>query len=152
MEDGDKMSLKVKDVYNTITIKAPIVKEEDDLNHLIEVLVENPITRTLYVTNKNGKLTGIIPVLYLLKICGYSNYGIIQSGSLLAKNVAILTGKRAKDIMLDPITVTKETPISEAIKLMLQFEVQEIPVVDEKLNVIGDLNSIEILATNFGFK
>lgn len=144
--------LRVKDIYNTITIEAPVVRENDDLDYLIKTLVKNPVARTLYVVDNSGKLIGVIPVLYLLKICGYVNYGIIQPGSFLAKNVLILTGKKAKDIMLDPITVTEETPVSEALKLMLQFEVQEIPVVDEKQNVIGDLNSIEILAANFNFK
>ncbi|OAA31278.1 hypothetical protein AT15_07215 [Kosmotoga arenicorallina S304] len=146
------INLRVKDVCNKITIEAPVVRENDDLNYLITTLVKNPIARTLYVVDNSGKLVGVIPVLYLLKICGYVNYGIIQPGIFLAKNVFILTGKKAKDIMLDPITVTEETSVSEAIKLMLQFEVQEIPVVDENQNVIGDLNSIEILAASFDFK
>ncbi|WP_053001121.1 CBS domain-containing protein [Kosmotoga pacifica] len=68
------------------------------------------------------------------------------------RNIIILTGKKAQDIMLDPITVKLETPKFEALKLMIQHEVHEVPVVDENQNIIGNLNSIELLVVNCGLK
>ncbi|ACR80287.1 MULTISPECIES: CBS domain-containing protein [Kosmotoga] len=142
----------VKDIFNSITLDAPIVKENAAIQDIVKALLDHPLARTVYVVDDNEKIVGMIPVLYLLKISGYEFYGIIQPGSLFAKTIEIITGKKAKDIMFDPITVTEETTLDEALRYMIENEVQEIPVIDKNGNILGDLNSLEILKALYDVK
>jgi CBS domain-containing protein len=56
-----------------------------------------------------------------------------------------LIAKNASEIMLDPVYVHMDTTLEEALKLMIDNNIQEMPVVDEKGEIVGDLNSLEIL-------
>lgn len=137
--------LRVKDVCSTITLKPPTVGLEAPITEIVSELVGNPQARSVYVLGPKKKVRGIIPVIYLLKILGYEFYGLIQSGSQFAKEVGVLSGKKAREIMLEPMTVEMETPLEAALKIMLEKEVQELPVVDSNGDISGDLNSLEIL-------
>lgn len=137
--------LRVKDVCSTITLKPPTVDLDAPITEIVTELVSNPQARSVYVLGPHKKVRGIIPVIYLLKILGYEFYGLIQAGSKFAREVGVLSGKKAREIMLEPLTVEMETTLEEALKIMIENEVQELPVVDSNGDISGDLNSLEIL-------
>lgn len=137
--------LTVKDVCSTITIKPPTVDLDATISVVVNELVANPMARSVYVLGPRGKVRGVIPVIYLLKIFGYDFYGLIGAGSQFAREVGVLSGRTAREIMLEPLTVQLETTLEDALKLMVENEIQEVPVVDSEGNISGDLNSLEIL-------
>jgi CBS domain-containing protein len=55
--------------------------------------------------------------------------------------------KLAKDIMnTSPIYVFEDTPLAEMITIMTREKINELPVVDKKQKIIGEVNVLEIIA------
>lgn len=53
---------------------------------------------------------------------------------------------KAKDIMTtDVVSVTKETPIYEAMELLIKNEITGMPVVDDKMNLVGVITEKDCL-------
>ena len=137
--------MKVRDIHRTITIKPPIVFEEDSIERVVEVLLKDPRSRSVYIVNKKEELMGIIPTSIVLKTTH-----ILKGKRTVAKEDAydalkISKAKIAKDIMLPPIYVLEDEDIVDALEVMVAEKIEELPVVDEDKNVIGDLNCMEII-------
>ncbi|MCD6551150.1 CBS domain-containing protein [Thermotoga sp.] len=136
--------MKVKDVCRLISLNPTIVEEDAPIEEIVNKILEDPITRTVYVV-RNNKLVGMIPVLHLLKVTGFHFFGFIPKEELVRSSMKKLVAKSAFEIMMPPIHVCLDTPIEEALKMMIDNNVQEMPVLNEKGEIIGDLNSLEIL-------
>ena len=135
--------MKVKDIRNFVTQEASIVGEDDDLLKIAEEMVSDPKTRTVYVVNKENKLVGVIPVIELVQYL-YSEY-IPQEYMLYRFPVLLSDTPKAKDIMLPPVYVHDDEDITSAFIKMFKNNLKELPVVDEEMHVIGDLNILEMI-------
>jgi len=135
---------KVKEIYRTISTKPIIVSRNIHIKEVVKMLLEDPITRSVYVVD-DGKIVGIITVLHLLKVSGYRFFGIFPKPENVLKDLEVITAKTAEEVMMKPLWVTPETPISDALKIMIDNDVQELPVVDETGRIMGDLSSLEVL-------
>ncbi|ABQ47807.1 MULTISPECIES: CBS domain-containing protein [Thermotoga] len=136
--------MKVKDVCKLISLKPTVVEEDTPIEEIVDRILEDPVTRTVYVARDN-KLVGMIPVMHLLKVSGFHFFGFIPKEELIRSSMKRLIAKNASEIMLDPVYVHMDTTLEEALKLMIDNNIQEMPVVDEKGEIVGDLNSLEIL-------
>ena len=134
---------RVKDIRNLITQEASVVKEDDPLLKVAQEIVRDPKTRAVYVVNNENKLVGIIPVIELVQ---YLYYEYIPQEYILYRFPVILsTEATAKDIMLPPIYVHDHEDISQALIKMFKNNLKELPVVDDNMHVIGDLNILELI-------
>lgn len=137
-------SVMVKDIRNMITRSASIVKEDDPLLKIAEEVVKDPRTRSVYVVDKKGILKGIIPVLELIQ---YLYYKYIPQEYIFYRFPLALSGEPlAKDIMLHPVYAHDTESITDALKKMFKNNLKEIPVVDENMKIIGDLNILELIS------
>ena len=58
-----------------------------------------------------------------------------------------LHGEKAKDLISEtPVYVTEEEDLESAMKLLIENELDELPVIDKDQKVIGELNILEILS------
>jgi len=134
---------RVKDIRNLITQNASIVKEDDPILKVAEEIVSDPKTRSVYVVDKKNKLVGIIPVIELVQ---YLYYEYIPQEYILYRFPVILSSEAtAKDIMLPPLYVHDDEEISSALVKMFKNNLKELPVVDEEMHVVGDLNILELI-------
>ncbi|HIE43572.1 MAG TPA: CBS domain-containing protein [Candidatus Omnitrophica bacterium] len=61
--------------------------------------------------------------------------------------VELVSGKTAEDLIPNPpVYVTDEDSLDTALSLMVDNELEEIPVVDNNMRVIGDLNLLELVS------
>ncbi|MCD6275709.1 MAG: CBS domain-containing protein [Thermoplasmata archaeon] len=135
--------IKVRDIRNLITQKASIVHRDDSLLKVAKKIVDDPKTRAVYVVDDNEKLVGIIPVIELVQYL-YSEY--IPQEYILYRFPILLSGKpRAGDIMLPPVYVHDDEKITDAFIKMFKNNLKELPVVDENMHIIGDLNILEMI-------
>jgi CBS domain-containing protein len=51
----------------------------------------------------------------------------------------------ARDIMIPPTYVKDDDSLSDAFRVMFENRLMELPVVDDELHVIGDLNALELI-------
>ncbi len=49
------------------------------------------------------------------------------------------------EFMETPVMVTNEHKVLDALRKMVEYHLNDLPVVDEKGKIIGELNSLEIL-------
>ena len=135
--------LKVKNIRMMITQEASVVDEDASLIDVAEAIVEDPKTRAVYVLNKEKKLVGIIPVIELVQYLYYEN--IPQEYVLYRFPMLLSSEPIAKDIMLPPVWVKDDEDITSAFVKMFKNNLKELPVVDDEMHVIGDLNILELI-------
>ena len=140
----------VKEIREYITEKPTFVKEKDSIHAVIRKFITNPIIRAVYVVDEKTKLQGIITIREILKrisVDFYSLSFIYSEPSFTGYNVmGALSQSRATDIMNTEIYyVMDNDTIEKAFNIMFQNNAGEIPVVDDNLKLIGDLNVIELL-------
>ncbi len=133
----------VKDIRNWITKDASVVKEDTPLSKVAEEVIKDPKTTAIYVTNKEDKLVGIIPVTELVQ---YLYYEYIPEDYILYNFPLIISREAtAQDIMLPPVYVKDDDSITTAFQRMFNNRLNEVPVVDDDLHIIGDLNMLELI-------
>ena len=135
--------LKVKNIRMMITQEASIVDEDASLLEVAEAIVDDPKTRAVYVLDKKKKLVGIIPVIELVQYLYYEN--IPQEYILYRFPMLLSAEPKAKDIMLPPVWVKDDEDITSAFVKMFKNNLKELPVVDDEMHVIGDLNILELI-------
>ena len=135
--------IKVKNIRNLITQEASIVYENDTMLKVAEKIIEDPKTRAVYVVNNEKKLVGIIPVMELVQ---YLYYEYIPQDYLLYRFPLILSSEpKATEIMIPPVYVKDDDTLETAFKKMFKNNLKELPVVDNEMQVIGDLNILELI-------
>ena len=131
--------MKVKEVYETITQGADLVREKDPIADVIRKVAENLASRSAFVVNDREELVGIIDVRDLLRVAGAK---FLSQETLTV--IPYLTARTAADIMQPPFSVGLEDDLEEGLRLAVRHDLKDIPVV-ENGKVVGDLNCFEIL-------
>ncbi len=131
--------MKVRDFYQKVTPEADIVGAETSIEDIIEIVAENPASRSVYVVDDKEVLIGIISVKEILNILG-ARY-------LKKRSVAIvheILAKNAADIMRDAEFVCPDDDLEEALKTSVMHSIEDLPVVDEG-KVVGNLDCFELI-------
>lgn len=135
---------RVKDIRNLITQNASTVREDASLLKIAEAIVEDQKTRAVYVINNENKLVGIIPVNEIIQ---YIYYEHIPEEYILYRFPVILSSNAtAKDIMLPPVYVYDHEELTSALVKMFKNNLEELPVVDNEMHIVGDLSVLELIS------
>ena len=110
-------------------------------------MIKKTNSQKAYVVDDDNKLVGTITMETVLKQIGYI-YGVRQPGIMsFFKFVSGILKEDVTDFMeKNPVKVTKEDKILDALKMMVENHLNDLPVVDENGTVIGELNGIEIMS------
>ena len=137
--------ITVSEVYKIFTKKPALVSEETSIEDVINELLKDPASRSVYVVNKDNKLSGIITTTVLLKTTHFlkGKQTLRKEDSLNAYK--IISAKYAKDIAHPPVFVYEDTDIIDALEKMIDENIQELPIINREKKVIGDLNCLELL-------
>ncbi|WP_280768738.1 CBS domain-containing protein [Salipaludibacillus daqingensis] len=139
---------QVKDVYNTITDEFPTIVLDAPLVKVQQTFQEmNPMFRTLYVLDDQNQFIGTIPLVKIIK--GYTlKKGIITSKSSSVKGLFQMTSQdiTAQDLMVKSGSVCENDSLDEALQLMVETSVDELPVLDKHGSMVGHLSVFELLS------
>ena len=145
MPEIDIRDIKVKDVYETMVGKPALVYEDALLKDAVEAMTVNQISRKVYVIDSEGKLLGMISMETMLKQVGYK-VGVREPGVIsFLKFVTGIFKENVTEFMQTPIPITNEHKVLEALQKMVEYHLNDLPVIDEDGKIIGELNSLEIL-------
>jgi CBS domain-containing protein len=145
MVELDIRDVKIEDVYETMVGKPALVDEEAILKDAVEAMTVNHVSRKVYVVDSQGKLLGVISIETLLKKVGYL-VGVRKTGVLsFIKFVSGIFDDNVTEYMDTPVTVTNNHKVLDALKKMVEYHLNDLPVVDEEGKIIGELNSLELL-------
>ena len=134
--------IKVKSVSALVTKEASVVKSDATIMQIAKEIVRDPKTRSVYVADEDNKLLGIIPVINLVE---YLFYDYIPEEIFPYKALNLVGDVRAEDIMLPPVYVKETDTLDVAFQKMFSQGLKEIPIVDDNMHIIGDLNILELI-------
>ena len=142
------ISLRVKDVYSK-EMYSLIVGKDTPVEEVVKSFAENTTLRGIFVTDEKNQLVGVITRQDLL------TWAKTMTGVPRAKNLdEILDIVRVAHSKTAGEMVRKETKnaavklsddINTAIDKMTQLELVDIPIIDEKGKIIGDLLLSKVL-------
>jgi CBS domain-containing protein len=135
----------IDDVDELLVITAPKVRKGARVHEAIQVLIDNPISRSVYVVDEEDKLLGTI-----------SNRSLIRVGSArfdVRKDRLFPFIQNIKDLLMDDVTelmrkshpITKKDTIKEALKLMGETKQSDLPLIDQEGHLIGELCGMKIM-------
>ena len=148
--------MEEKQLVKDIMIKKVITIQKDaSVEELSELLIKNKISG-VPVTDSDGKLVGIATEGDLIikdtdlhfpryfKLLDSIIY--LESLNKFKKNLKKFLGTKVEDVMTAEIkTVKEETPISEAANMMIKYNINRVPVLDSKDELVGIVTRADIV-------
>jgi len=142
----------VKDI---MVKKVITIKKDASVEELSELLVKNKISGVPVVDN-DGKLVGIATEGDLIikdsdlhfpryfKLLDSIIY--LESLNKFKKSLKKFLGTKVEDVMTAEIkTVKEETPIGEAANMMIKYNINRVPVLDSKDEMVGIVTRADIV-------
>ncbi len=137
--------LRVRDAMHLVVREPVMVREEASIFETVERMIDRPLARTAFVVDDQGKLVGMVTLRDLVNHVFEGRY--FESKKRGRQMFESIVQTSAMDLAeADPVCVTTDEPLEEAVKKILAHHLEEIPVVDEEGTVIGDLNLLELLS------
>jgi CBS-domain-containing membrane protein len=139
------MGKKVRELMIPKFVK---VRHDEPLNEVVAKIAEDRETMLACIVDEGEVLRGIIRPTELLKAVELREFHT-QSYHLVDQWQALrlLRSRTAADIMSPPVSMREEDDIDQAIETMLGERVCELPVVDDKGRVIGEINYFGIITS-----
>jgi len=142
--EKDFRDVLVGDVYEEFVDRPSIVKADAKIRDAIDQMLENPTSRKVYVVDAEGRYIGTVTTETVLRLLGY-RVGIRETGGLTFFRFLRDTLKEeVGTIMIRTKTITKTARLTDALSIMLEYHLNDLPVVDEENKVIGELVSLEL--------
>lgn len=131
--------MKISQSQRNIRHEMVSVKPSSTIDEAFEAITQKKGLRLLPVVDDEHKLIGIVPIETLIEFYGakYMPDVLTQFSHLLAKKV--------KNIMNQPVSVHLEDNFTNALKIMIETKITDIPVVDDENKLIGSLDCYELL-------
>ena len=138
--------MNVGEVHKLIVEDAATISPGSPLDELLKKIVEDPRTRHVYVVDGKNTLVGSVRLNSVLEYLFTMTSMSAREDQGILGLVGLIGAKYVKDIMdTHPSYVHLDTSVNDTVKLMIEEKVCELPVVDEKQRVIGEINFLEII-------
>jgi len=147
MNPGKSFSdTKVGDVAGLV-VKVPMkVQKSAKIRDAIELMLKNPVSRKVYVIDVEGNLVGAVTTEKILKLIGY-RVGVQENRSMeFYRFLRDTLKENVEEAVVLVKAVKKDTKLTEALRIMIEYHVNDLPVVDDDYKLIGELSSLELFA------
>lgn len=118
----------------------PTVHADMPLNSVVDLLLSTD-QRRVVVVDPQQRVLGIITDGDLIRrASGSERQGVLQrlAGRLGRESAVSLAKRTASEVMTpNPVTVTRDTPLLEALRPLVQRGIKRLPVVDEEGRLVG---------------
>ncbi|OQY09774.1 MAG: hypothetical protein B6I28_02410 [Fusobacteriia bacterium 4572_132] len=149
IKEGTVKTIKIKDFRNKIT-KPLIIEQGEKIEEVANLFLDNKINRTIYIVNSKKEMVGYITLKKAVKrllIDMLDSDFYLKSGNENFYSLSKFASATIVDEIMetDYIGINDKDTLDTAIKIMYKFDVQELPVMNQKREVTGDLNVLEIV-------
>ncbi|MBC7108176.1 MAG: CBS domain-containing protein [Methanomassiliicoccales archaeon] len=140
----------VGDVYDLIVKRPSTVKSSAKIRDAIEEMLQNPVSRKVYVVDDDGKLIGTVTTETILRLLGY-RVGVRESGAIsFYRFLRDALKEDVMSVMQKSTAVKKETKLTEVLQLMIENHLNDLPVIDDQGRLIGEVISLELFIIGKG--
>jgi len=138
--------LRVSDVQDLFVAEPAKVQKSAKISEVIERMLACPVCSTVYVIDVEGNLVGAVTQTKILELIGF-RVGVRENSSVGFMHLLRDTLKEnAEQIVIKTKTVKRDTKLSDALRIMIENRITELPIVDDDHKLIGELNSLELFA------
>jgi len=141
--------VKIKDIRMLITPHPAFVYKKASMDDIAKTMITNPKIKSVCVVDDKLKLIGMITLKTLIKhefmdllTSEYENFDALE---FIGNNIA-------EDLMFSPVFVKDDDTLKTAFVKMYENDMDELPVVDEELHLIGIIYMLELLTILIGKK
>lgn len=137
---------RVADVRNLLVKKASVIDLNSPIDDLLKLYLREPRTRHIYAVDENERLIGTLRMNKIVELLFPYTALSAKCNEVLSGWLPIVGAQTVKDIMNpSPFWVFEETSLAEVAKIFMREKINELPVVDDDLRVIGQINVFEII-------
>ena len=138
--------IKIEEIMDLVVATPTTIKADADIDDVIIKINDDLKTRHVYVVDDENRLIGSVRmntiVQYLFPLGAIFTAGITTYNNL---NVNIFS-KKVSDVMKkDPFYVKPNAQLSEIASIMINEKINELPVVDDDMKIVGQINVYEII-------
>jgi CBS domain-containing protein len=127
----------------------PLVSAGACLEEVVRVMIKGHRRRIVYVVDNEGKFKGAITLSHLKDVVFrfFLDERLSNAVVVSERIAALFTSEKAEQVMtLDlPSCLTDET-LADAVGRMMESNVTDMPVLDNKGRVVADLDILDLLA------
>jgi len=131
--------MKIRDVYQRYTARHETVGPEAPIADVIASVARDRGSRDVFVVDESQALSGIIRMDEILRRLGSKH--LPERGFMSASDIL---GTRAKDLMIEPLSVAPEDDVDDALRIAVRFDLEDLPVVQDG-KVVGQIDCFEML-------
>ena len=135
-------TVKIKDMRMLVTPHPAFVSKDASTDEIAKVMIANPQLKSVYVVDDKLQLIGKITLKMLIK---QEFMNLLPSRLSYFGALEFVGKKTAEDIMISSVSVKDEDTLKTAFVKMYEDDLNELPVVDEKRRLIGNIDLLELL-------
>jgi len=137
---------KVADVQHLLVEEPTTIGTGQGIDELLGKIIADPRTRHVYVVDEAGVLIGTVRMNRVVQYL-FPFAAMVEQGSELSiGNMANFNVKLVEDIMDErPKFVKSSTTLVDMATILMREKINELPVVDEDMQVIGQINIYEVI-------
>lgn len=136
--------MRVDDVWTLVEENPSVIGADEPLVNLLDKVARQGSRDTIYVVTKSRRLCGTVSVRSLLsQLFPLQAIGQDADGARPSRFGAVSVGEVMN---LKPRFVTRNTRLSEMARIMMRDRVNELPVVDERLRLHGEVSIRELFS------
>ena len=135
-------SVKISDMRMIVNPYPIFLKKNGSINDIAKALIATPRLKSVYIVNDRLKLIGKVDLKKLIKNV-FRN--LIPSSFGFVNALDFVGDTTIEDLMDEPTYVKDNDTLKTAFVKMYENDLDELPVVNDKLNLIGIIDSLELL-------
>jgi small-conductance mechanosensitive channel len=144
-EEPVKGEETVGENYERIVGPAATVMSNATLHDAVKALLTTPASRKVYVTDAMSRVIGVITMESLMKHLSH-RLGAHGTGVFsFMRYVRDMQTDSVEAFMREPVKVTRQTKVIDVARLVVEFHLNDFPVVDESGRIEGEVNSLRLL-------
>ena len=134
--------VKIKDMRMLVTPYPTFVDKKASLDDIAKMLIANPCLKSVYVVDDKLKLIGRVTLKELIK---HEFMDLVPSSFEYFDALEFIGDNTAEELMSAPVYVKDDDTLKTAFVKMYENDLEELPVVDEDIHLIGNIDLIELL-------
>jgi len=134
--------IKIKDIRMLVSPYSGFVDRKASLDDIAKMIIANPSLKSVYVLDEKHKLVGRVTLKNLIR---HEFLNLIPSSFEYFNALEFIGDKTAEEIMTAPVYVKDDDALKTAFIKMYENELEELPVVDNNLCLMGNIDLVELL-------
>jgi Mg/Co/Ni transporter MgtE len=145
----EKLSNVTVESISSLIVQTPaLVTPETSIETMLRHVIQDTRSRHAYVVDADNRLIGSVRFNNIIQYLFPSTILLeLDDTPKISSFMEYSDATHVRQIMnTRPRYVQKSTPLAAMVRIMMEEKINELPVVDEQMHVIGEVNVLEIIA------